>query len=373
MTDILGQIYETVAEPEAWAGVAGSMARLVRASANWLITPGLQGPTLFSVDGISLSAMAAYADHFHTVDVFVQVGMRRFAGLQPGPLRERDILEEAVYCKSEVYNDWLRPNGIDGFLTAALAPIEDVRPPVLSFFRPTGAEPFSTGDVQHFTALLPHMRRAMRVRRTVAGDSGLGPVGVSLLEQIPQAVLLLDGAARVLHANRAGQSLLERRDGVQLDRGRLAGIRREDASRLMAILAGCAAAQPLSGEMLLRREAGHALLLTAVPMATHARTPLGEPRCRVCIIVVDPDSRDARLARRLAALFGLTAAEARVAASIAEGSSAAEIAEAHAVTLPTIRTQTRLVYEKLDIRRQTELMRLLTLLGQAVGSVFHQL
>ncbi len=87
----------TVAEPEAWAGVAGAVTRQVDAHANWLIQPGAEAPTLFSFDGIPRSAMAAYADHYHTVDVFVQIGMRRFAGLLPGPLRERDILDEAVY------------------------------------------------------------------------------------------------------------------------------------------------------------------------------------------------------------------------------------------------------------------------------------
>jgi len=52
-----------------------------------------------------------------------------------------------------------------------------------------------------------------------------------------------------------------------------------------------------------------------------------------------------------------------VAAALAEGMSAADIADAHGVGLPTIRTQTRLIYDKLDVHRQTELVRLLTLMG----------
>jgi DNA-binding CsgD family transcriptional regulator/PAS domain-containing protein len=373
MDDILGQIYETVAEPEAWSGVAQSMAHQVKAHANWLIQPGAEGPTLFSFDGIPRSAMAAYADHYHTVDVFVQVGMRRFAGISPGPLRERDILDRAIYQRSEVYNDWLRPNGIDGFLTAALAPITEARPPILSFFRPTGAEPFSKVDVEHFATLLPHMRRAIRIRSAMTGGSGLGPIGLSLLEQIAHAVLLLDGTGCVLHANHAGRSLLDSHDGLQLRRSQLVGVRWDETSRLATILAGCAAPQPLSGEMLLRREDGHALLLAAVPLTGHAGAPFGEARCRICVMVLDPGSNDGHLARRLVALFGLTAAEARVAAAIAEGTSPADIAEAHGVTLPTIRTQTRLVYDKLEVRRQAELVRLLTLLGQLAGVVPHQL
>ncbi len=61
-----------------------------------------------------------------------------------------------------------------------------------------------------------------------------------------------------------------------------------------------------------------------------------------------------------------------MAAAIAEGMSPAAIAEAHGVTLPTIRTQTRLIYDKLDVRRQIELVRLLTLLGSGMGESHHQ-
>ncbi len=124
--------------------------------------------------------------------------------------------------------------------------------------------------------------------------------------------------------------------------------------------------------MLLRHEDGHVRLLVAMPMAGHAGRPFGEARCRVCVMVTDPGSTDSQLARRLVALFGLTAAEARVAAALAGGMSAAEIADAHGVGLPTIRTQTRLVYDKLDVRRQAELVRLLTLLGSGLGRSHHQ-
>lgn len=67
-------------------------------------------------------------------------------------------------------------------------------------------------------------------------------------------------------------------------------------------------------------------------------------------------------------IWGLTAAEARVAASLAAGLSPAEIAVRHGVSEATVRTQMRTIFEKTGTHRQGELIRLLTSIGIAGAS-----
>ncbi|MGA9866253.1 MAG: hypothetical protein WBQ75_07395, partial [Acetobacteraceae bacterium] len=75
--------------------------------------------------------------------------------------------------------------------------------------------------------------------------------------------------------------------------------------------------------------------------------------------VVDPRATPMGLPERLAALFGLTGAEGRVAGALLRGLSASEVAEAHSVSLATTRTQIQAIFGRLGVTRQAELVNLL--------------
>lgn len=78
---------------------------------------------------------------------------------------------------------------------------------------------------------------------------------------------------------------------------------------------------------------------------------------RVAAAAVSPMAMELRLA----ALYALTAAEARVAVGIGRGLSPKEIAVAHGTSWHTVRAQLRLVFAKTDTRTQSALARLVTL------------
>ena len=73
----------------------------------------------------------------------------------------------------------------------------------------------------------------------------------------------------------------------------------------------------------------------------------------------DLGGTSAGIADELQTLFGLTLAEAQVAAAIFEGDEAADIAIARGVAESTVRKQIGAIFRKLDVHRQAELVRLL--------------
>ena len=64
---------------------------------------------------------------------------------------------------------------------------------------------------------------------------------------------------------------------------------------------------------------------------------------------------DSQLVGALRAGFKLTAAEAEVALMLAEGQEPQTIAEARSVSINTVRSQLRNIYDKLGVKRQSEL------------------
>jgi DNA-binding NarL/FixJ family response regulator len=81
-------------------------------------------------------------------------------------------------------------------------------------------------------------------------------------------------------------------------------------------------------------------LLSVCPLSgAFAGLFAAEPARRAWVCVSEPSAAKSGLAARLGTLFGLTPAEQRVAAALLDGRSPADIAEAHDVSVATVRTQ----------------------------------
>ena len=106
----------------------------------------------------------------------------------------------------------------------------------------------------------------------------------------------------------------------------------------------------LSAPIALTRPGGRQLLAYVMPLqhgehgGDAALVLLGDPR--------GPERRDAA---QMLQLFGLTAAEARLGALIGVGMGAREAAEELKISEHTARSTLKTVYDKLDIRKQSEL------------------
>ena len=78
-----------------------------------------------------------------------------------------------------------------------------------------------------------------------------------------------------------------------------------------------------------------------------------------CLLVVLSERKAARdLGADLARRFGLTRAEAAVALALADGLTAAEIAERRGASVHTVRNQVKSALAKTESRRQSDLARL---------------
>jgi DNA-binding CsgD family transcriptional regulator len=86
------------------------------------------------------------------------------------------------------------------------------------------------------------------------------------------------------------------------------------------------------------------------------------------LIVVDPEAGASVGLDKLQALFGLTLAEARVAAALAEGKSLKEFADSAQVSAHTAKAQLQAALQKTGVHRQAELVRVVLSLPRVKDS-----
>jgi uncharacterized protein YhfF/DNA-binding CsgD family transcriptional regulator len=190
----------------------------------------------------------------------------------------------------------------------------------------------------------------------------------AILSRVQTAVLTVGPGLGLAFANRAAETMLRCGDGLRVKSGRLTAHLYEDENNLQnSILAVC------SGELSHRpdRSAGTLIRIersenrppyrVSVFPLHRSRPALGVPPGAEAMLFVDDPCDDAVpvQADLYATAFRLTPAEARLAVHLASGASLTEAASIFRVTHNTVRAQLRGIFDKTDLHRQTDLVRML--------------
>ena len=216
-------------------------------------------------------------------------------------------------------------------------------------------------DLKVMQILLPHLLHAVRVRQALASAEALG---ASLPEQLDHpllAVVLLDQRGKVVQASPRARRILHEGDGLSDHDGALSAQFVEDNMRLGKLLARTLpqfGREPTGGTLTVDR-------LSGLPPFTLRVSPIGVPngdfgarRAVAAVWIVDPAGRFRIDVSSVERTLGLTAAQSRVAAAIAEGRTVCEVAAMERVSEATVRWHLKQVFARTGCSRQAELVRL---------------
>ena len=175
-------------------------------------------------------------------------------------------------------------------------------------------------------------------------------------------MFLVDQDGRVRHANPPAERLVAAGDGITLFRGRLGSVSTDASQRLRALIqqASQAEVEHRRGGAMIIRTSGRRLPLSVIvaPVSAH-RSAVFQENPSIIVCVTDPEAGVAQPQQQLCDLFGLTAAEARVALELVEGGSPREISEKLGVSFYTVRAHLVRIFDKTQTKRQSELVALI--------------
>jgi DNA-binding CsgD family transcriptional regulator len=180
------------------------------------------------------------------------------------------------------------------------------------------------------------------------------------LESLTVPILLVDAERRLIHANPAGWELLNRSDPLHVWNGYIGSTVSAVTSALGAAVNQAANDESQIGRKGLgipvRRLDGSVGALHILPFRKR-RTALDRNADAVAaVFVAQIDTPFVAPTEMIAALFGLTPAEARVFDSLVSGNSVLETALAQNVQRSTIKTHLLRLYAKIGVRRQADLL-----------------
>ncbi len=232
---------------------------------------------------------------------------------------------------------------------------------IFSLARSEERGPVGTDEEKLLTRLMPVANRALSLAHQVRHVRAKSATDFAASLGIPLIILGSDG--RSVAVTPAAEQMFG--DDFGLRGGQLWASDNESAEALNALvqIAKSRETPAVIRNVVVQRGAGRRpILLRPVPLRGLGLDFL--PGARLLITLVDPEIAASTPEDDLRLVFSLSPAQANIAALLASGQSVEEIASARAVSVSTIRTQIKHVFEKMNVRRVGELV---ALVGRVVA------
>jgi DNA-binding CsgD family transcriptional regulator len=276
------------------------------------------------------------------------------------------LMPREDFSVTPVFNEWWRPSGRGLAAAGANILVENQFSVLIYIANAPGKNVLTARQLRIFKAALRHLIRAVRINRQLWTLELERLAPPEQFESLAQGVLLADASARVVLANAAAKAMLDTRDGLFLENGRLAATGGPDVLRkLIATCArGVRGVDGPGGEFKIPRESPRSLLhVTVTPLRSKAQLAdipwIGAGAPVAIVTVKDPDIDRRRREVNLRSRYGLTTAESGLAAEIVKGDGRVAAARRRGISGATAKTQLSSIFEKTGTHRQAELVRLL--------------
>ncbi|WP_426109788.1 helix-turn-helix transcriptional regulator [Massilia sp. PWRC2] len=356
--DVLGDLYGAVLDPARLQRAVSKADRLLGSDLCHIVGISNQGAETFRL--LSQAGTQAvgdlYAAHYNRIDprrLYIQqaqVGRTH---------RCSEFFDARFVSRDPFYQDFLIPEGFRYVIGACLhrSANEQV---FVAFNHGAGRDDFTDHEQRFFERYISHLGRAMG---SVFAHAPLAAALASegALQALEVGVMALDQHARMIYCNRQADGLLGSALRQQFSAGTLAEggalaalfrrVQRDGHAPTVALRAGPGMAPMFVSGMRIRpdpQDDGGAF-----------DAYLGRLQPAVVLVFSLGKNRAVLPPSELMQIFGLSAAEARLAHALGGGMSVQDFAALYSVSVATVRTQLRAVLYKTGEARQQDLVRML--------------
>ncbi len=224
--------------------------------------------------------------------------------------------------------------------------------------------PHDAEDMRFLRQLTIHLTRASKLfYKTRSFRTHFAP-GLESLQYLPSGVLILDRWRRVLFANAAAESLFRHSHGFNLNDGVLetahSPLRKKFSDEVNQVFKTGVPSAVLLKSPDGPRGTGMPCYLLRLPEVSESYQLGGDPAILVLVPQAAPSAPEA--VALLRTLYSLSRREADLATAVANGATPQDYAKKAGLEISTVRSQLKSVFQKTGTHRQTELVRLLSVL-----------
>jgi DNA-binding CsgD family transcriptional regulator/PAS domain-containing protein len=358
---LLKTLYGAATDSSQWEKFLRQLAETLHAdSASILMRQvGKESFTVSRSWELDPEGLQRYQDYYGSVDIWA----KRAQPLPAGSVCTSEALcPHDELAASEIYNDFLMRYRVE-HLVSAVINSGGSRWAAISAYRDRSSPEFQRDETDLLRFLMPHLQGALRLHSRVTDLSIRATCSEAVLDAVPYGIAFIDADSAVIQTNRRAQVLLDRNDGLSIKRGRLGASSFSENQQLQFLIHEAAkvisrGASKSPGTMIVSRIRSIRPLVVFVTPVRPTGTFAPEKAC-VAVFIADPEQKARPPLAILQSVYGLTVAEGRLAILLLGGATLKQAAEINGTSRNTTRTHAQHIFDKLGVKRQSELVSLL--------------
>jgi DNA-binding CsgD family transcriptional regulator/PAS domain-containing protein len=370
LSALIGEVYDAALDAARWPATLEQVTRYASGVASALVSHD----TASATGGFYFS----WGDDPH----YTRLYFEKYVKLNPtlpaisrlgvGEIRSiSNVIPFDKYRRTRLYLEWAKPQGYGDALLAVL----DRSATSVAHLTITHRDcdsPVSDDVRRRFRLIVPHIRRAVTIARTLELHKVDAAVLAEAVDALAAGVFLLADDGHIVRANTSARALLEAGEVVRVDRGGLVAV---DVTARAALRDAVAAAAngdrglgtkglaiPLGGE-----SAPH--VAHVLPLTSGARRQARVAYAATVAVFIHRAALEGRTPIDvLAQHYKLTPAELRVLVAIVEVGGVPEVAPVLGISETTVKTHLRHLFEKTSTSRQSDLVRVVASFASPVNT-----
>ena len=372
---IVEAIYDSIADFSLWQDTLDAIRRLVEGQLAMLAVVDTVGNSArFSVSSGDPALLGPLEQNYGSegpffaaapqMDIAVPFTAATIYALQGPDTRQK-------WLDSRIAREWVIPNRLDDFFWVALMK-QPTRVGTLMVVTDKDRRQISDEDLELVSSLAPHVRRAVTIGDLFEAERRKVEIFRSIIESLDHPVMIVADDMHVIFANPAAEALMADNEAVSCVRGQLSfAYAQANAAIGNAVELGTRdefALGPAGINIPLAKVCAPAVA-HVMPLARRTISARLTQRAAAAIFIAAAGSAPTPALEAIAALFGLTAAEKRVAGHVAAGLTRKEIAVAGGVSDGTVKSQLATIFDKTATSDQRGLELLMRELSPPLRSI----
>ena len=241
----------------------------------------------------------------------------------------------------------------------------------INFYRPDEASNYGREEQRLLNVFVPHIHRSLNIYKKLQMAGARSALLQNSIDALASALVLLNQNGTVRFLNAAAERLLKQCRGLYVRRNRLCAMRHADSlqlERLTKEAIGKNGRRPVGGAVTIQQGLGEQpLQVAAAPLPlNNAGTIVSGLEAAAVLVIHNPSEQTYVPHEIISTMFGLTPAESQLLLALGNGQTLRQFSDEHRVTRNTARTHLKSVFAKTGTSKQSDLVRLLSVVTHSV-------
>ncbi|MEL0622555.1 helix-turn-helix transcriptional regulator [Marinomonas arenicola] len=227
----------------------------------------------------------------------------------------------------------------------------------LDLYNTTDQQCLSKRETHYLECLHPHFKRTFEFSDQIRSLKEKHDAFLFTLSKVPLGIIIVDRNLKINYINKLATLLIEEGLGIHIENGNLKAHNTIDHRKIQSSISKVLDTKNMAASLQVKKDSDRKPLELSFRHVKFSKKSAAPLLNQVVLYLSCPELCSFSTERTLQEVYKLTSAEALLALAISKGLTLQEIANERNVSIQTVRSQLKSIFQKMSINSQSDLIR----------------